>query len=91
MLLGDTALKENSSFVMLVTNVWYFPSQILHSSLWVDSVVKEHGSIHNTGKDTADSRLRMQAVSKDSKDQETFTLYQAGSGQRMEVEVSVFN
>jgi len=43
-------------------------------SLWVDSVVKEHGSTYNTQKGTAGSRLRMQAVRRDSKDQETFTL-----------------
>lgn len=56
-----------------------------------DSVVKEYGSIYNTGKGTAGSRLRMQAVRKDSKDQEIFTLQHAGSGRRMDVKVSVFN
>lgn len=84
--------ETDSCFVMPVTNVWYFPRQILHNSLWIDSVVKEHGSIYNTGKkSTAGSRLKMQAVRKDSKDQETFTLQHAGSGRRMEAEVSVVN
>lgn len=39
-------------------------------SLWVDSLVKECWTVYNTEKDTASSRLRMQAVRKDSKDQE---------------------
>lgn len=54
-------------------------SQTLHDSLWKDSVIKKHGSTYNAGKGIADSRLRMQAVRKDSKDQQHFNMqHQAG-------------